>query len=106
MKTFQKAYQGLQRFIALPLWRDFRFLLLFWLGLGAIAWATKVGHSLNNFLIFRYTFWHAIAQQPLFAEYPAEYFDTNHYGPFFSLLFAPFAYPPAWLGLLLNSGWN
>ena len=101
MDIFSTASKNIQRFIALPLWRDFRFLSIFWLALGAIAWVTKVGHSLNNFLIFRFTFWHAIAQQPLYTEYPAEYFDTNHYGPFFSLLVAPFAYPPAWLGLLL-----
>jgi len=32
---------------------------------------------------------------------PAEYEDCHHYGPFFSLLFAPFAVGPYWVGLLL-----
>ena len=36
----------------------------------------------------------------LYAEYPAEYFDHNHYGPFFTLFVAPFAFTPVWLGLL------
>ena len=88
MDIFSKASKNIQRFIALPLWRDFRFLSIFWLALGAIAWVTKVGHSLNNFLIFRYTFWHAIAQQPLYTEYPEPYSNisipttTGHSSPF------------------------
>lgn len=32
---------------------------------------------------------------------PAEYDDCHHYGPLFSLLFAPFAIGPKWIGLLL-----
>lgn len=39
----------------------------------------------------------------LYAPYPAEYNDVNHYGPFFSLVIAPFAVLPQFLGLLL---WN
>ena len=31
---------------------------------------------------------------------PAEYFDVNHYGPFFSLVIAPFAVVPHFVGLL------
>lgn len=55
----------------------------------------------NNYSIFRGVFWHTIDQTSLYAEYPEEYFDTNHYGPFFSLIVAPFAILPRWTGLLL-----
>jgi hypothetical protein len=58
-------------------------------------------HHHNNFLIFRGVFWHTWQQVSLFAEYPAEYWDINHYGPLFSLVFAPFAVVPEWLGMLL-----
>lgn len=54
----------------------------------------------NNYLIFKYTFLHAADQLNLYTPYP-EYFDTNHYGPFFALLFAPFALLPNILGMLL-----
>ncbi|MBZ4288935.1 DUF2029 domain-containing protein, partial [Mycobacterium tuberculosis] len=33
--------------------------------------------------------------------YPAEYQDFNHYGPVFSLVIAPFALLPNWLGVIL-----
>ena len=36
----------------------------------------------------------------MYAPYPAEYYDVNHYGPLFSLIIAPFAVVPHWLGLL------
>lgn len=45
-------------------------------------------------------FWHTWNQTSLYAPY-AEYFDTNHYGPFFSLIIAPFAVVPLPVGLIL-----
>ena len=48
----------------------------------------------NNFLIFKGVFWHTWHQQSLYGLYPNEYFDQNHYGPFFSIFFAPFAIGP------------
>ena len=59
--------------------------------------------SYNNYLIFKYTFWHTLHQLPLYALYPAEYFDSNHYGVFFSVCIAPFAALPDGLGMVL---WN
>ena len=53
----------------------------------------------NNYLIFKYTYVHAMSGENLYGRYP-EYFDKNHYGPFFSLLFAPFAILPNWAGHL------
>lgn len=56
------------------------------------------GHVGNNYLIFKYTFFHAIEGNTLYGHYPAEYGDKNHYGPLFSLIFAPYALLPDWLG--------
>ena len=86
--------------LAHPALRDYRLLLGLWMLLAVVAALTKL-HSCNNFLIFRGVFWHAWQGQSLYACYPAEYNDMNHYGPFFSLVIAPFAVPPLWLGLLL-----
>lgn len=54
----------------------------------------------NNYRIFIYTYFHAVDQVSLFVSYP-EYGDTNHYGPFFSLIIAPFALLPEYLGAYL-----
>ena len=87
-------------FFAKPFFHDFRTLTGLWLLLGVLAAVMKM-HSHNNFLIFRGVFWHAWQGLSLYAEYPQEYWDINHYGPLFSLLIAPFAVVPEWLGLLM-----
>ena len=56
---------------------------------------------INNYLIFKNVFWHTVNQQNLYHFYPAEYFDKNHYGPFFSIIIAPFAVLPNYLGVLI-----
>ena len=86
--------------LAKPFFRDFRTLAGLWLLLGVLAAIMKM-HSHNNFLVFRGSFWHAWQGLPLYAEYPQEYWDINHYGPLFSLVIAPFAVVPEWLGLLM-----
>ena len=86
--------------LAKPFFRDFRTLAGLWLLLGVLAAVMKM-HSHNNFLVFRGSFWHAWQGLPLYAEYPQEYWDINHYGPLFSLVIAPFAVVPEWLGLLM-----
>lgn len=53
----------------------------------------------NNYLIFKHTFYHALDHLNLYSAYPADHQDTNHYGPFFSLLIAPFALLPDHLGM-------
>ena len=57
--------------------------------------------QINNYLIFKNVFWHTIQEQNLYTFYPNEYSDKNHYGPLFSLLIAPFAILPDYLGLVL-----
>lgn len=79
---------------------DYRTLLGLWLLLGVVAAVMKM-HSHNNFLVFRGVFRHLWQQVSLYAAYPAEHFDVNYYGPVFSLVIAPFAVVPEWLGLAL-----
>ncbi|GAA4195613.1 glycosyltransferase family 87 protein [Pedobacter jeongneungensis] len=59
-------------------------------------------HSYNNYLIFKYVYWHTADLQNLYSNYP-EYLDSNHYGPVFSVFIAPFALLPDGLGCIL---WN
>ena len=89
----------IKEFFSKPFWSDYRTLLGLWLLLALIAALTKMGQS-NNFKIFRGVFWHVWNQTPLYALYPEEYFDLNHYGPFFSLVVAPFAVTPWWIALI------
>lgn len=86
----------LKRFLKRPFFTDPRTLLWLWLLL-ALGSALIKFHKCNNFLIFKYVFWHTWNQTSLYAPY-AEYFDTNHYGPFFSLIIAPFAVVPLPVG--------
>jgi hypothetical protein len=75
---------------------------LVWFGLAIIAAIVQISrHAYKNYLIFKGVFWHMRAGTNLFAEYPAEYSDTNHYGPSFAPLIAPFAVLPDWLGVFL-----
>jgi hypothetical protein len=56
---------------------------------------------INNYLIFKNVFWHSVQEQHLYHLYPTEYSDKNHYGPFFSILIAPFAVLPTYIGVTL-----
>ncbi|MEO8412745.1 MAG: glycosyltransferase family 87 protein [Ginsengibacter sp.] len=75
---------------------------LIWYALATIGILLKIrlGESkYNNFRIFRQVFWHTINGTNLYSAYPSEYFDTNHYGPFFSVPIAPFAVVPPPVGV-------
>ena len=64
----------------------------------------KLGENkINNYLIFKNVFWHTLHQTNLYLEYPTEYFDANHYGPFFSIIIAPFAQLPTNIGCFMWS---
>ncbi len=91
------------RFIQVNNWKQY-FPVITWYVLAAIGAILKIrlGESkYNNFIIFRQVFWHTIHQTNLYTEYPLEYFDSNHYGPLFSLVIAPFALVPAPVGVFL-----
>ena len=94
-----KYLQSVTLFLKKPFFSDRRTLLGLWLLLPVVAALIKISKH-NNFLIFRYVYWHTVEQLPLYIPYPDQYADTNHYGPFFSLVIAPFALLPTWWGLL------
>ena len=99
MISRMKLITQVRHFFQRPFFSNPRTLLGLWLLLALAATLAKIAKHNNNFLIFRGVFWHTLQQTSLYAEYPAEYFDTNFYGPFFSLIIAPFAVVPEWLGL-------
>lgn len=100
----QRAYLGLTDKVCLffrkPIFSDKRFLLALSVIIPIITFLCRLPHH-NNYLIFRGVFWHAYEGVSLYAEYPNEYFDTNYYGPLFSLVIAPFSLLPHYVGFLL-----
>ena len=86
----------------LKLFNNQKFILGVWIVL-AILVAVKQAFqpANNNYLIFKYVYFHAVDHLSLYNAYPNEYQDTNHYGPLFSLLIAPFALLPDYCGMLL-----
>jgi len=87
-------------FLAKPFFHDRRTILWLWIALSVMAAVLKYNRTDNNYRIFRGVFWHTLQGTSLYAEYPLEYYDLNHYGPFFSLVIAPFALMPIPLGLV------
>lgn len=57
----------------------------------------------NNFLIFKYSFKHLLANTNLYVLYPDEYGDLFKYSPTFAMFMGLFYYFPDWLGLIF---WN
>src|SRR3954471_8786322 len=76
--------------------------LALWFGLSILlAFQHVQEDTINNYLIFRNVFWHTLEGQNLYADYISQHGDQNHYGPFFSLVIAPFAALPDSAGVLL-----
>lgn len=85
------------------IFKDYRFITIFWfaLALATIVQNVIIRGKYNNYLIFEGVFWHTIKKWSLYLEYPAEYFDVNHYGILFSAIVAPFAVFPTAVGCFL-----
>jgi putative membrane protein len=100
--------ERIKQFLTLPFLSNRRILLGIWTLLSLVG-MLKLHRSHNNFLIFKGVYWHTVNGTSLYAAYPSEYSDVNHYGPLFSLIIAPFALLPEWAGMLLwllfLSGW-
>jgi hypothetical protein len=81
------------------------YIIALWFGLSlfAVVKSVVLGHSHihNNYFVFKYNFLHVINQQNLYASYPENYFDYNHYGPVFAFIIAPFALLPDSVGVIL-----
>lgn len=90
-KRFTLAWLGGKEWLA----------LLLWFGLSAIVGLKEfMVDNHNNYTIFKHVYLHTIHGQTLYGPYP-EYFDVNNYGVLFSVLIAPFAILPDWLGSIL-----
>ncbi len=88
-------------FFSKPIFTDRRFIIPLWCSVVIIALLLILFRGIpNNYFIFKYVFYHAIEQVNLYGPYP-EYQDSNHYGPIFSLIIAPFAVLPDKLGFFL-----
>ncbi|MBK8610156.1 MAG: DUF2029 domain-containing protein [Chitinophagaceae bacterium] len=85
-----------ERFLA----KSYAAVLWFLLGLTAVV-LELIRNSINNYQIFKGVFTHTIEQVNLYAQYPQLYDDSNHYGPLFSLVIAPFALLPDYIGVVL-----
>ena len=93
----------IHEFLQKPIFHDYRTLFVIWMALPVIMWLMKMDRA-NNFRIYRASFWNAVRGWNLYMPNPEEYGDLHHYGPLFSLLFAPFSFFPLHplnIGLLL-----
>ncbi len=89
----------IRNILYLPLWRNPRIVMTIWMVLAIIASITK--KVTNNYLIYKYSFYHLINQEHMYCHHPTEYNDLHHYGPIFSVLIAPFALLPDLIGVTL-----
>lgn len=90
----------------LQFFSDFRFVTILYLVVAVITAISKYNRgpqAYNNYLVFKNVFYHTIGKQNLYGYYPDLYFDSNYYGVFFSILIAPFALLPDFVGMPL---WN
>jgi hypothetical protein len=57
--------------------------------------------KVNNFIIYRNSFFHLVQHQNLYGYFPLEQYDEYLYSPTFALLVAPFAVFPQYVGVVL-----
>ncbi len=83
---------------------DKKVAVFLWFGLSIatiIQNLLDIEHKTNIYKIFKHAFVHAHQQVNLYLQYPLQHDDVFLYGPTFSILIAPFALLPDWLGLSL-----
>lgn len=70
-----------------------------WFGLVFIALIASINNeAINNFIIFKQSFFHLHQQTNLYKVYPQEYWDHYYYSPSFPILMTPFAFIPNVVG--------
>jgi Glycosyltransferase family 87 len=77
---------------------------IIWFLLAIIAVSLEMSRgitSIDNYLIYKGVYDHVVQQKYLFSFYPLEYVSFNNYGPAFSLIIAPFAVLPVYVGCFL-----
>ncbi|MCJ8278179.1 MAG: DUF2029 domain-containing protein [Bdellovibrionales bacterium] len=80
--------------------KHFIFLFLFSM---ALSFYTATFSHMNNWLIFKASFFHLLDGQSLYIHYPQEHHDLYKYSPTFALLMAPLSILPANIGATM---WN
>jgi Glycosyltransferase family 87 len=94
----------IRTFFTLPFFTERKYIIGLWLVLAFVSGLKQyLIDSYNNYKIFAYVYRHTVQKIPLYLEYPAQYEDANHYGPFFSVIIGPFAVLPDGVGIVL---WN
>ena len=108
MESLTRLKQAKQWVLSGDFLYNSRLAILLWFGLPifSIIRTLIVDNRINNFLIFRGVFYHAVSNLNLYNAYPQEYGDVNLYGPIFSVVIAPFALLPVKLGFILWSLFN
>ncbi len=71
--------------------------------IGPQMFAGRLYTHYNNYMTFKYSYFHLIQNKDLYIEYPDEHWDYYKYSPTFALMMFPFAYLPNLIGLIL---WN
>lgn len=90
----------------LKLISDYRIIFVIYIIVAAVTAYSKYKRGTggyNNYLIFKGVFYNTLQEKNIFLQYPDLFFDSNHYGVFFSLLIAPFAMMPDGFGAVF---WN
>ncbi|QKJ29960.1 DUF2029 domain-containing protein [Mucilaginibacter mali] len=83
------------------------FITILWFGLSFFAaFKMAMGHAINNYLIYKYVFVNLLHQHNLYIPQPGFYYDTNHYGPLFGLVIAPFTLFPDGAGAVIWTLFN
>ena len=82
---FEKAKQ----IVRLPFFQNTWTLFSLWMLMVLVSVGLHM-HHFNNFLIYKFTYWHAADGKSIFENF-GDHYDVNHYGPIFSLIIAPFA---------------
>ncbi len=78
------------------------FVTVIWFGLSFFAILKQALHQhINNYQIYKYTFINLVKQIDLYAPQPKYFEDSNHYGPIFGLVIAPFTLFPDRVGAVL-----
>ncbi len=86
-----------------PFFKSKKNIIFLWIFATIASIIPKFFGNHNNYKIYKYVYYHVINQTALYTEYPNEFFDRNHYGPIFSLIIAPFAILPDFIGVILWS---
>lgn len=97
----------IKKILTLPFFNQKKYSILLWLTLAVFSalklFLTFDKTRYNNYLIYKNVYYNTVKQVSLYTENPALFLDSNHYGPIFSIIIAPFALLPDGFGMVL---WN